>query len=734
MESQVLAQRDFSAGQLNDTALRSDDTQLQRAGCRTARNVRILSSRGLKRRPGRRAIAVTTGICEVVRPRAGADWYMMFEPGRCRFLRFDFSSTISFTGMPWTLADIENLRWVEDGGTVIVGAAGFRPRVFTYSESTGSWEQSVFAFALDPNGSRRCPFYNFRLGTGFTLLPSARTGLVNVLFSGPVLLPGHVGVRFRYADRQLEIVSVTSSTTGTANVIEELPPTYDVTVDQTNGLQVGDVIEGLTSGTKGQVASLVSATVFRVLVTKNWQGFSASEFIIGPRSRMTFTSQATAPMAATTLWDEELMSDLRGWPGAVSKDQRRIVFCKFPQAGPAIVWSSTGTLNDFKVGAQKEDAIFEFVPENCTVLDVIGGADEFVFTTRGTYYIPISTANPLIAGSVEFRSISDDACSDIKPRQTTDGLVFVNASKTRVFGLIGTGQSARPYIIEDLTENSTDLLRTPSTMAVTSSDVAAPERYVYCANADGTLAVARYQRQQQGRGWVGWVPWDGIGQVKWIASDGPFVVATVEYTRANGAKTRLVEVFDDNELLDGSRALLSLSARVTLNLSSGVVFKFSDGLPFELVGQYYLIDFAGLPVSCEQNGWYRGDFIVNANGSLPSDVPLTGDAEFNAGFNFTVEVEPFLQHGEPGQSVKQRMRKRRIKHLGATFLRTQAVKIDGRLVPFYRAGENEEVAPVVRSETYRARKLGRDFDPRWSIRQELPGAFTLVELTTDITL
>ncbi len=73
------------------------------------------------------------------------------------------------------------------------------------------------------------------------------------------------------------------------------------------------------------------------------------------------------------------------------------------------------------IGAEKEDAIFEFVPENCLVLDVIGGADEFIFTDKGIFYVPVSTSNPLIPGAIDFKLITDDPSSSIRPVTTTEG-------------------------------------------------------------------------------------------------------------------------------------------------------------------------------------------------------------------------------------------------------------------------------------------------------------------------
>lgn len=731
MDAQLVAQRDFSSGQLDDTALRADDTDIQRAGLRRARNVRILASRGLRRRPGRRVLFPTTGICEKVRPAAGVEWYMAIEPGSITFRSNNLNSTQTFTGVPWTEAMLKELRWVESGGSVIFAHQGMRPQVFAYDRLLGSWSYSEFAFSEDPNGSVRQPFHNFYLGSGVTMLPSARSGPIQITFSQNVLAAGHVGVIFRYAGRQMVITSLNSASSANANVIEELPPVYSVVMDNIAGVQIGDVIEGVTSGAKGQVVSFGGTTVV-VLVEKNWAGFEVNEAVAGPRSRMKVASQTAVGTVASTQWDEALMSAYRGWPGCVSKDVQRIIFCRLAQTGAAIVWSSTGTLNDFKIGAEKEDAIFEFVPENCLVLDVVGGADEFVFTDKGVYYVPVSTSNPLIPGSIDFKLISDDPAASIRPRSTTEGLVFINSSLTRVFAIIGTGQTARPYVVEDLSEYHSDLIQSPFVLATSTADVSAPERYLYAANLDGTLAVGRYQKGTTTRGWIGWVPWDGFGVIEWIAAGGDSVIVTARYETTAGT-VRFVEVFDDSLLLDASQALASSTGQDALEYAPGDFLELEPGVPLVLDETFAFNWAPGTMLSVEQNGWYRGDYTIGVDGSLSDVIPVNNTVGMNGGFNFEVEVEPFVPHVEGGKSVKQRLRRRRIKQVGATVQRSQAIKVAGRLWPFYRAGENEEQAPALRDETYRGRKLGREFDPRWSVQQTFPGALTILELATEVT-
>lgn len=734
MRSNLIAQRDFSAGQIDETALRADDTPVMRAGLRRAENVRITNTRALSRRPGRWKLFQTLGVEHIVRPASGEEWYMSFEPGGVTFRPADLSSSVSFSGYPWGAEILPDLSWTEEGGTVIVAHQSFAPRAFGYDRLTRTWQAFDFAFAQEPSGATREPFYNFVLGSGVTMLPSARTGAITITMSAGVLDEAHEGLRFRYGERQIVIVNVTSATTATATVIEELPPSFRVTLsDNVDGLQIGDVIEGVDSGAKGQVIAVnAGAKTFDVVLSKAWGGFKASEIIAGPRSRMTFSSQAVLSPLASTIWDEQLMSSYRGWPGCVSKDQRRIIFAYFPQLGPAITYSATGTANDFKVGADRTDAIFELVPDNCTVLNVVGGADEFIFTDRGVYYIPVSTANPLIPGSIEFRLITDDPASTVRPQQTPEGLVFVNGARTRILALIGTGQAARPYIIEDATDNHVGLIRSPNCITATNTGVSAPERYLYAVNSDGSLAVGRVQKTAQSK-WLGWVPWTGQGRVMWACAGAQSVGVTVEYDTPSGS-IRFFEVFDDAMILDCAQPMASLDGGAVLEVSRGVQLEQEGGGALVLGYEYSLEWATGMTVSVEQGGWFRGEYMVGESGALDAPIAAGSVSQLMAGFNFVPVVEPFVPQADEGQSLRQRLRPRRIKQAAATVHNTQSITVAGQLVPFYRNGENEELAPPKRSETYRARIVGRDFDPRWTVEQPLPGSFTLLELTTDVTI
>ena len=191
--TQIIAQRDFSGGQLDEAAKRRDDVDIMRAGLRRARNVRILNTGSVTRRPGRRVLFSTDGLTYEIRPAPGDPWFLVLEDERA-ILRFrDLSATQTFSGMPWSAEVLADLRFVENAGTVIVAGPDMRPQVFSYTRGTRTWSHQAFAFSTDVTGAIRQPFYNFFLGSGITLLPSARTGSISITFSDDVLDPAHVG-------------------------------------------------------------------------------------------------------------------------------------------------------------------------------------------------------------------------------------------------------------------------------------------------------------------------------------------------------------------------------------------------------------------------------------------------------------------------------------------------------------------------------------------------------------
>jgi hypothetical protein len=107
-----------------------------------------------------------------------------------------------------------------------------------------------------------------------------------------------------------------------------------------------------------------------------------------------------------------------------------------------------------------DSAILQFLTGQPHVRNVVEwNGDEFIFTDRGIYYVPLATGGAALQpGTIRFALISDATASSIKPTITRDALIFTSASNDRVSAIIRTGNFTTPYAEQDLTPYHSQLL------------------------------------------------------------------------------------------------------------------------------------------------------------------------------------------------------------------------------------------------------------------------------------
>ena len=696
----VEPQRDFSAGELDPDAERRDDVDIHKAGLKKALNTRPLDVKGITRRQGRRIRYYETGLNERVSPVSEIEFDVTLKANR--FVARDLTgAVVSDLAAPWTLGMLPELDWELNEKEIYVTHRSMPTQVITYDSDAGTWSIADFSFLIGLSGETRIPFYRFA-DFGVTMTPSALTGSITITFSAPVLESQHVGLLFRYAERQIQIDSITDSQNAAATVIEELPRTQRLTVPDIEGYSVGEVVEGDTTNTVGEIVA-VAATTVDVVITKNLGGFKTSDTLIGPNARSTVSNVADITPGASVQWDEQFISEFRGYPGAVSKDRKRLVLCDFEQFPEAVLWSAIDAPTDFKTTGTADGSIFEYVPDTGRVYAVVGGADQFVFTDRRVYYIPISGSTPLAPGSVEFRRIASEGAARVRPVAVSDGAVFVSSKKTRIMAVSATGQQTRPYIVQPISRFHGHLVKDPIAIAAASGAGGVPGEALYCVNADGTMIVARYD---EGDEWVGWFPWDGAARITDVRGGNDQILMTVAYDL--GMTIEAVEEPDGDVVMDGIIDLMDPA-------DTG------------------LLPFAGETVDVmSKGGFYLGQALVDGGGNI--SVEGFSNDDLLAGHKFTVDIRPFIDNFEGGEDFGQRMRRRKVAKVVLTYRDTQAFRADGRPFAGYVAGENVEGTRPERSDTDFYRQTGRDWDPTVIIQQDVPGKFKLIELTVKVTV
>lgn len=743
MAKHVVRQTDCSAGQISETAARAGDKPLVRAAYRRMENFRPLGTGAAEARPGRRALFLQEGRSDEVRMSADATFKLCFGNGTLIVRDATDAVVKTQAGFPWTTATVDQIVWVRVKRQIAVWYPGMKPVLATWDGAT-TWTYADFAFFEDGQSKRYEPYYRFA-AQGATMSVSALTGSgIDVVMSADVFEAGHVGVRFRFAGRQIEITAVTDAKNAVADVIEDLPPAYKLLGAFPDGFNIGDAIEGSLSNTKGVVIALhrdatPTDSYLVIQVTENFTGFVADsgnwsevdraagtggfnknyagDKIVGPAGVTGFNSQELlSPVSAAlnTIWDEAVCSDVRGWPQSGFSDQDRLGMSDIPGVTNGVMWSAIDTFTDFLPGADPDSAMFETLNSPDRIYHVLGGADEFVFTDRGVKYIPISETNPLKPGSVAFREIPSPPSSSVRPISTPEGLVYVDAGRGRLVGIVGTGQITQPWLARDVSEYHSALFNEPIALAITTGSRDIPERYVYALNSDGTLALGRFDPAKE---WVGWVPWSGPGSIKWVSGLDDRLLLTTLYS-PNGVARYPVELLDPTAYLDALVPVNDVPTPLAPGIGQGPLWWLASSTVDLLDGRRYL-----------------GQRAVDASGNIVAEEgeDLSG-AGIVAGLNAVATLQPFIHHAPEGQSAQQSMRRRKIGRISVAVQNSQGFTLDGRRIPPWVMGEDQSGQPPLREKAYFFRKLGRAVDPTVTLTKDVPGPLRVIEFGYEITV
>lgn len=724
LNEQIIRQRDFSGGEIDPDAIRRDDMQILGFASRRARNMVSTHTGALTRRPGRRMLFENDGIHGEFRPFDDISYTLVFVAGGV-VIRTQDGTYVTTLGAPWGGNDLANIVFETFDNEVYV-AWGGEPQVIRISDQDFSWSISAFSFSTGINGAVRCPFYRFDGTLGKTMTVSGTSGSVEVTFNGIVLSPSHVGTIFRYAGRQILITAVHNGFRATGTVLEQLPNTWSVTVESSAGFSVGQIVETDTTNVSGEVA-IVSGNDVVIVPNNKLSAPQIGEKLVGPTASSKITNVTQVGSTWTVQWDEQFMSPYRGWPRSVSKDRQRLIFANWPQKKNAVFWSAVGNPHDGFIGAEAADSMLEFVGAECQVFHVVGGYDEFAVTDRGIFYIPVSVGTPLQPGSVEFRPIFSSEIANIRPIEVTEGLLFVDKSQTGIYAISATGQTARPYIANEINRYHRPLFSGVKSIAATSATKEFQSRQIYAVNDDGSIVVGQFNPDRESIGWFRWST-DG-GVVKSVSGSYGKVVMMTSYD-FDGAPLNVGEEVDYSLLCDCAMTLDPNNSSDFLALSDGSPLQLSNGASITL-SQLVGLPYAGREVSVFGGGFYLGKATVGIDGLL---VGFGDYAQVTIGVEWDWDFVPLFTNFEGGQPVGQGEQRRKVSKLVATVRDTQEFMIGERIFGSWRGGEDMALPIPSRDTTYTYRESGRSYDPVVPFKSTVPGKFKLIELTTRITV
>lgn len=732
MPSQQYEQFDFSLGEIEPDYVTRAGLAVRGRSLRRAKNTQITAAGNLIARPGTIRLDNIPSNGEVVSVVIGAETYMLVfsTAGVDIWNKTTRSYVQAVTGQPWGVGMEDQIVVCPQGAKTYIFHQDFQPRVLTRAND-GTWSIAIYTPTEGIGGALAQPYYRFA-DAGVTLTPSGTSGSITLTASAAYFEAAHAGLRLRLQGREVEIDTFTDSTHVSATVIQTLFPTVTLDVTSSLGFEVGEVVTGKDSTAKGEVVAVPDSTHLTILMqsfTAFYYSGSAGEKIIGRNAVTENTAaQSTTTNAAVLDWTEQLMSDLRGWPGTGAVHAGRLWMGAFEEVPFGIVASAVNTFTDLEVGAEDADAIFEELSNEGTgVLRHIVSAEQLiVLTSRRALYYPESEANPIKPSGFQLLQIGPDGAGACKPALISEGVMFADAGNGSVMGCFPTGDVRRSWRTADMSRLVPHLINTPRSMAYVSGpqdpDATAGERkvqrFVYSANEAGDMAVVSYS-ETEGDAVPGWTPWTTYGYFRWVEADqGECWVITARIY--DSAVNYHLEIFDRNRLLDGSVDVTSLQGA-----ASGQTIATVDGdIPADLV--YRCVEYPNATLSLVQGGSYIGEVETDSNGDFGA---LDMDGDIEVGFKFDVECIPWTPL--PPEDERARRRKRRLSRIGARY-KGKGTAIDGTLRPLYDATDDPSAAAPERDEWWFRPGYGWSQEPSCTITRAFPAPWHLLGVTLDV--
>lgn len=718
----TVTQRDMSLMELREDFLERDDLEMRAASLRQAKNVRSLATGGGEVRPGslfRRTLTSADNLIEI-NPESGLKFGLIINDDSFDIIDNRARVIHSEASVPWTDAATV---WVEPfrEKTVIGGEWG----IYTLEYENGAWSFYIFEFDQASGNELAQPYWAFEQNT--TIQPTARTGSVVVTATGFEWVPAYVGLRIRYGSREIIVTEYLSPTQIRGDVVDKLPPTFDLTMASTTNFRVGDAVTGLDTNYQGLVVA-IAGSVLTVVTINFYDGPDVSEDLSSPIGQASVSAKVEVSPAASSIWDEPIMSSVRGFPRSASAVAGRFVLLDFPLIPDAVGVSSARTIFDWKIGLEDDDAVVRQVGDNAPRwLHAVNAGDLLLFSDRGCYYLPTRDNGILTPSNFNLVRFDQRASSAIKPVAVDDGVVFVEASGENIAAALLDGNVYLKWSVRPLTTFHSQQIRSPRRLCGPSLSSTSSEKYIFVVNGDGTLSSVSWNESLGGEK-VGFVPWETRGNYVNVAPAFGAYWCIVDRL-IDGQMTRFLEEFNNDTFLDCAVETSSQSQFDTLvaNLEdlevNGDLLQVLEPIAQHLVGE---------TVSIGGEDFYAGDFLVAQDGSIVNEPTLDGVRQVGLRFESIISPWPV----ELIDSPRDGMITARVIRFGVSVQSTAEFEIwannNSRAVGGYSFGDDLSEHPPLRTQRYRIPVMGRREHPDIGLRKDKPGRFRVLALTQEV--
>jgi hypothetical protein len=206
----------FTAGELAPELGGRPDLRAYENGARALRNVTILPTGGVARRPGLRFLGALPGPARLIPFEFSTEQTYLLVLTDMLITVYRDDVAVATIPSPYGVGQIGQVAWTQSADTLLLAHPDLPPRRVTRTGHT-SWQIAVWNFAAEP--------YHRFADEAVTIAASATAGPVTLSASAPVFLAGHAGATFRLNGRRVRIGTVGTTTSATATVLEALTGT-----------------------------------------------------------------------------------------------------------------------------------------------------------------------------------------------------------------------------------------------------------------------------------------------------------------------------------------------------------------------------------------------------------------------------------------------------------------------------------------------------------------------------
>jgi len=546
-------QTSFHSGELDPQLISRNDLRAYGRGLQKARNVMLRNQGAIERRPGTFFRADLGGHSRLESFIFSGTQEYIFAFQNTALKIYSTSGTLlqTITSCPWATANLFELNFTQQGDTMIVVHESFIPQIITRTGAT-TFTKADFAFTESVNGKQIYqPYFKFAAETVTLDASSSSAGTgITVTSSASYFTSDYVGTTLKIYGTEATVTAYTSGTEVTVTLKDDLEVELDedpfATQQGSGVVKVTHVQHGLSTGASivisgsedifdvdgnGLASGNLNGTFTITVVDDNHYTYTASsgdtalESVDGGGVRVVVKTHAP-----TRDWQEQVFSDINGYPKAVAFFQQRLIFAGVTNLPDGLQASKVSEFFNFDTGEGNDNESIQIQIASNEINEIrhlISGKVLEILTNTSEFYLKASIGKPITPADIEVvRQSTYGAQQKAMPRQYDGATIYIQ----------NNGRTVREYVFNSATEEfaSAPIAMMSGHLVTGATDAAhldsmsdRDEQLYFIVNSDGTVAVYSSQRLQEVSGWF---QWNTTGTIESIACTTSIAYMSVKRT------------------------------------------------------------------------------------------------------------------------------------------------------------------------------------------------------------